>query len=533
MITEIQNEFKRTGNYVNTFDEFGNIVIIDNTEKYFAVTFSPETYTAESVNNIYDITIKEFKDSLRPVNPQVNVLQSEKQQLETIINSLNQQLASVNVNDSEKQSLIDASKNVIIQLRIKAGEGKNVSDFNTSFPYLALKSEQAIQSDSSSQGLGSNSTITNVGSNTSTSTPPESKNTNPALTGVVPSNNQCKTQADIQLVPETNIAVKVPLPPTPPAPVVVPAQPLPISKKAVVIATTPPPTVVALKQVEVQTVKCGGRVSNQSLAKGRYVVYVDLGTAVGDVTFNSDALGVPDRFIVEWDNNVVIDTGYRGDASLFSIELRMSLEESGLPAAKILGTGSSTFTFEKTKPTPSVATVTVMCPISLTAWFFTMGCPIPKKDPIVQQITELNNGGGGGCPAAWQLIQTKELGIVEAKHIKVGMHLRDSEPNTWNRVNVAYLQTAPIYRIDIGGEVFDVDHSHQWYVGNDQWKKVTDLKVGDYVESSDNRKVVVNNVTLLGDGEYMHMNVDRERYIMGTNIIGHNASQTEFLARKR
>jgi len=140
---------------------------------------------------------------------------------------------------------------------------------------------------------------------------------------------------------------------------------------------------------------------------------------------------------------------------------------------------------------------------------------------------------GGGCPAAWQLMYTKELGIIQAKDIKVGMHLKDAEHNVWNRVNVAYLQIAPIYRVDIGGEVFDVDHSHQWYIGNDQWVKVTDLKVGDYVESSDNRKVAVNSVALLGEGEYMHMNVERERYIMGTNIIGHNANQVTFLARKK
>jgi len=541
MITETQNEFKRTGNYVNSFDEFGNIVIVDDAEKYFAVTLSPETYTFDSVTKIYDVTIKEFKDVVRPVNAQVSVLQSEKQQLESAIDTLTKQLNAVNINDSEKQSLIDASKNVIIQLRIKVGEGKKTDDFNTAFPYLPLKSEQAVQSDASSQGLGSNSTATAATSNSSTTTSSDTTNNNPALTGVAPSTNQCQTQADLQLVPETDLTVKAPLPSPPPVIVVPPAPALPIAQKAVVIATTPPPTITEMQLIETKTVKCGGSVTNTLIKAGRYVVYVDLGNVIGSVKFESDPYSVPDRFIVEWDNQVVVDTGYRGSSNSFA-ELQQSLKQFGLPSANIVGEGYSSFTFEKTKETPSVATVTVLCPINITGWSFTMGCVVPKVDPVVTQIIQQRRDGtgsnrgtdiGGGCPAAWQLMYTKELGIIQAKDIKVGMHLKDAEHNVWNRVNVAYLQIAPIYRVDIGGEVFDVDHSHQWYIGNERWVKVTDLKVGDYVESSDNRKVVVNSVALLGEGEYMHMNVERERYIMGTNIIGHNANQVTFLARKK
>ena len=525
MITETQDEFKRNGNYVNDFDEFGNIVIIDKVENYFAVTLSPETYTFDSVSNIYDISIKEFKDPVKPVNPQVNVLESEKQQLVTTIDNLNKQLSSVNINDSEKQSLIDASRNIIIQLRIRAGEGKTVSDFNTAFPYLALKSEQAIQSDASSQGLGSGSTTTNTttsnASDASTTT-----NTNPALQGVTPSTDQCPAQVDIQLTPQTDLLIKAPLPPPPPvlAPLP-PAQPLPTSQKAVIVATTPPPTITELKQVEVQTVKCGGSVSNKSYRSGRYVVFVDLGTSVGEVKFSSDAYSVPDRFIVEWDGNVVVDTGYRGNSD--GKDLKKALQLAGLPDANITGTGASSFTFEKTKTTPSVATVTILCPIEGTAWSFNVGCP-------VSQISDVGGDGGGGCPAVWQLMETKELGVIEARHIKVGMHLRDSVPGVWNRVNVAYIDVAPIYRIDIGGEVFDVDHSHQWYIGQDRWVKVTEIKVGDYVEDVGGQKIPVNHVECLGHGEYMHMNVDNKRYIMGTNIIGHNADPNRrLLARKR
>jgi hypothetical protein len=162
-------------------------------------------------------------------------------------------------------------------------------------------------------------------------------------------------------------------------------------------------------------------------------------------------------------------------------------------------------------------------------------CSTPQFRP--KQLVELQNAAirtTGGCPAVWQLMETKEIGIVEARYIKVGMHLRDSTPGHWNRVNVAYIDTAPIYRIDIGGQVFDVDHSHQWYIGQDRWVKVTDIKVGDSVEDADGQKIPVNHVECLGDGEYMHMNVDNKRYLMGTNIIGHNSDYNrKFLARKR
>jgi hypothetical protein len=43
-----------------------------------------------------------------------------------------------------------------------------------------------------------------------------------------------------------------------------------------------------------------------------YSRVVDLGTDVGYVKFNYDAINVPDRFIVRYNGSVVIDTGYRG-----------------------------------------------------------------------------------------------------------------------------------------------------------------------------------------------------------------------------
>jgi hypothetical protein len=135
------------------------------------------------------------------------------------------------------------------------------------------------------------------------------------------------------------------------------------------------------------------------------------------------------------------------------------------------------------------------------------------------------DGGSGGCPAAWQLMETKELGFIPAKEIVVGMHLRDPQIGVWNRVNVAYISRAPIYRTIIDGVAFDVDNSHKWPVGNDIWTQVVDIKPGDTLEGVDNKPLFVNdNYLLFEDAEYMHLNCDNHRFVMGSDVIGHNAT---------
>ena len=397
MITEIQSQFIRDGSYANQFDELGNLVIINSTEKYLAVTLTPEVYEITSVANVYTIGPEEFKDVPRTDDPKLVALKSEKTTLQNKITTLTSELSKMS-NSSGKDALISASKDTIVGLRIKSGEGKIPSDFNTVFPYLPLKSSDAVQSDASSTGLGSgtannSTTVTNNNSTQSTALVG-------AQTGLVPSPQQCVRQQDIQLSPPLEFATY--LPPAPsatsapavgaaqsPSPVlapVPPAQKLSIIQTAKVVATTPVSSITAFKLIEEQSVKCGGRVENKSFASGRYVVRVDFGTLMGEVTFQSNAFQVPDRMIVEWDNNVVVDTGYRGE-TIYQEGLTKSLKSSGLPIESIKTGGKSTFTFEKTKETPSVATVTILAPLSGTAWEFSVGCPNPQKISISNIVT--------------------------------------------------------------------------------------------------------------------------------------------------
>lgn len=132
---------------------------------------------------------------------------------------------------------------------------------------------------------------------------------------------------------------------------------------------------------------------------------------------------------------------------------------------------------------------------------------------------------GGGCPAAWQLMETQEHGFIPASEIKVGMHLRDSEDGVWNLVTVAYLETAPIWRTVIDGDTFDVDESHLWYIGNGVWRSVKTLVAGDMVENSNGDKLIIDSNSLyMQDGEYMHLNCHNHRFLMGGKAIGHNNS---------
>ena len=248
MITETQSTFKRDGSYANQFDEFGNLVIVDSTEKYLSVTLTREVYENTSISNIYTVDIEEFKDIPVKEDAAVSSLKSEKTKLQSQINTLTSELSKM-ANSSGKDALISASKDIIIGLRIKAGEGKLPSDFNTVFPYLPLKSSEAVQSDASSTGLGSGTA--NVTSTTSVSTETTSTELTGAQKGLIPSPQQCERQADIQFSPPTEF-----FDPTPP--VLKPVAPVSLipEVKPVPVVMPVPVHQVAVQKVVPQAVEC-------------------------------------------------------------------------------------------------------------------------------------------------------------------------------------------------------------------------------------------------------------------------------------
>jgi uncharacterized protein (TIGR02145 family) len=123
---------------------------------------------------------------------------------------------------------------------------------------------------------------------------------------------------------------------------------------------------------------------------------ITLGSVIGTVVLDYDTQGIPDRFIVEWNGNVVIDTGYRGsNAYDFGGPSRTSFNSyltgkidpitlitypnftnyplDGYP--RVLSPESGTAFFVKNLPTSTSATVKVYSPTPSKVWLYTLFCP--------------------------------------------------------------------------------------------------------------------------------------------------------------
>lgn len=137
------------------------------------------------------------------------------------------------------------------------------------------------------------------------------------------------------------------------------------------------------------------------------VYIVPLGNATGSVKVEYNAYSVPDKFTVEWDGNVVVNTGYVGRQSN-QTRLSSSLAERGYDDEPITdlssqfggmaGFGSSSF--DKTTEEPSFCTVKVFGPLPGTAWNVTVDCPddsAPVFDADTQYTASTTPAGGGSC----------------------------------------------------------------------------------------------------------------------------------------
>jgi hypothetical protein len=131
--------------------------------------------------------------------------------------------------------------------------------------------------------------------------------------------------------------------------------------------------------------------------------------------------------------------------------------------------------------------------------------------------------GGGSCPAAWQLMLTKERGLLRADEIDLGMHI--AGPNgTWVEVTEATKLRAPIwtYVLTDGAieESFDVNDTHAIMDTHGEWRKVRDLKPGDKLKG-ENTELTVVYANYVMDDWYVALEVEGHIYSMGKATI-HN-----------
>lgn len=94
----------------------------------------------------------------------------------------------------------------------------------------------------------------------------------------------------------------------------------------------------------------------------------------GTSTLTYQAYDIPDKWVIMQDGNIILDTGYRGNAALYQTILNAALAEKGLPPETIQGVGSGTAQF--TISTLSPVYVFVYAPLDSTSFQTTISCPI-------------------------------------------------------------------------------------------------------------------------------------------------------------
>ena len=124
----------------------------------------------------------------------------------------------------------------------------------------------------------------------------------------------------------------------------------------------------------VESIECGDPTAYTGGQSFPTILNVNLGTSTGVVTLTFDAIGIPDKFIVKYDGDEVINTGYRGNTSN-QAALDAELASRGLPPETIISPPNGTATFNKTK-TVQTAQILVYAPLFGTGWNLTLSCPI-------------------------------------------------------------------------------------------------------------------------------------------------------------
>lgn len=137
------NKFLVDGVFNNNLDDAGNINLstepIDINEKYIKFQLKNYLYDNDQISTLYDVEIKEFSIPKTDVfiEPLINVdsnMSNLVEENENLRNQLNAVIAADNQNSAS--AIVDASKDVIVNLRIKLKEGTSIDDFSDVFPYL-------------------------------------------------------------------------------------------------------------------------------------------------------------------------------------------------------------------------------------------------------------------------------------------------------------------------------------------------------------------------------------------------------------
>ena len=210
--------------------------------------------------------------------------------------------------------------------------------------------------------------------------------------------------------------------------------------------------------------------------QGIFIFDVNIGTELGNVNLNHEAFGVPDRFQIEYDGNVVADSLYVGDSltgnppnysgmvgstynnipeyfwdgNQFVVNgntQNITVQQSDVaPFGSTDGTG--TINFQKVSSIPSVMTVKVFAPLGGTAWNLNTDCPdvvgigcsefqsFSSDDQAGRYLTEVELGldtglvvldyNAGNIPDRFQIMYD---GVIVADSLYVGGYFTGNPPD--------------------------------------------------------------------------------------------------------
>jgi len=143
--------------------------------------------------------------------------------------------------------------------------------------------------------------------------------------------------------------------------------------------------------------------------KGMPILYVvPLGRATGSVRIDYNALNQPDKFVIDWGDTTVVNTGYVGSVG-FQNQLNTALDNEGYdrefitdvrPFFGLQYPGQGFAKFNKTAETPQHVTVRVYAPLDGTLFNLKVSCPDDSDsdfDPGVELTASAPPAGGGSC----------------------------------------------------------------------------------------------------------------------------------------
>lgn len=141
--SEIAQFRNGTLQYTSSFNSVGNLFFRDNSDKFNETFLKFQIrnfeYDVDRINRIYSTSFTELTESTESTESVVESGSDKVKELEKVILELTEKLSDVGQTSKPllNNELI-ANRDVIIQLRIAAGQGKSATEFSSEFPYFKI-----------------------------------------------------------------------------------------------------------------------------------------------------------------------------------------------------------------------------------------------------------------------------------------------------------------------------------------------------------------------------------------------------------